>query len=69
MTITRLDIILFNWTGTAYTLQGKYTCQGLDPPVITPEGGIFCPDKFMITMRKTSYCYHEPDEAIPVIVN
>ena len=35
---------------------------------IIPEVEIFCPAKFMTPMRKTSYWYHEPDEAIPVMV-
>ena len=52
----------------SYTLQGKYTCHAFNPPVIIPEGKIVCPDKFMTPMRKTSYFYHDLDEAIPVMV-
>ena len=56
------------WTGNAYTLQEQYTCHALDPPVIIPEGELFFPVKFMTQMRKTPYWYHEPDEAIHVMV-
>ena len=59
---------IIQWTGHAYNLQGKYTCHALYPPVIIPEGEIFCPAKFMTPMRKTSYWYHGPDESIPVMV-
>ena len=56
------------WKGNGYTLQGKYTCHAFDPPIIIPEGDIVCPAKVMTPMRKTSYWYREPDEAIPVMV-
>ena len=56
------------WIGNAYTLQEKYTCHAFYPPVIIPEDELVCPAKFMTLMRKTSYWYHEPDEAIPVMV-
>ena len=56
------------WTGNAYTLQEKYTWHAFDPPVIIHEGELVCPAKFMTTMRKKSYWYHETDEAIPVVV-
>ena len=56
-------------TGNAYTLQEKYTCHAFDPPVIIPEDELFCPEKFMIPMIKSSYWYHEPDETIPAMVN
>ena len=56
------------WTGNAYKLQGKYTCHAFDTPVIIPEGELFFTAKFMTPMRKTSYWYHEPDEAIPVML-
>ena len=59
---------IVQWTGNTYTLQGKYTCHAFYPPVIIPEVEIVCPAKFMTPMRKTSYWYHEPDEAIPVAV-
>ena len=59
---------IFRWTGNKYTLQVKYTCHALDPPVIIPEGELVCSDKLMTQMRKTSYWYHEPDEAIAVMV-
>ena len=55
-------------TGNAYTLQGKYTCHAFNPPVIIPEVELVCSAKFMTPMRKTSYWYHEPDEAIPGMV-
>ena len=38
---------IIKWTGNAYTLQGKYKCHEFDPPVITPEGELVCPAKFM----------------------
>ena len=53
----------------AYTLQEQYTCYAFDPTVITPEGELVCPDKFMTPIRKTYYWYHDSDEAIPVMVN
>ena len=59
---------IIQWTGHAYNLQGKYTRHALDPPVIITEGEIFCPAKFMTQMRKNSYWYHNPNEAIPVMV-
>ena len=46
----------------------KYTCHAFDFPVTIPEGKLVCPAKFMTPMRKTSYWYHDPDEAIPVMV-
>ena len=55
-------------TGNAYTLQEKYTCHALDPPVIIPEGKLVFPDNIMAPMRKTSSWYHKIDEAIPVMV-
>ena len=55
-------------TGNSYTLQGKYTCHAFYPPIIIPEGELVFPSKSMTPMRKASYWYHEPDEAIPVIV-
>ena len=51
-----------------YTLQGEYTCRAFYPPFIIPEGELVCPSKFMTIMRKTSYLYHEPDEAIPIVM-
>ena len=59
---------IFKWTGNAYTLQEKYECHAFDPPVIITEGEIFCPVKFMTTMIKTYHWYHDPNEAIPVMV-
>ena len=53
---------IFRWTGNAYTLQGNYACHVFDPPVIIPEGELFCPAKFMTPMIKNSHCYHEPNE-------
>ena len=55
------------WTGNAYNLQKQYICHAFDLPVIITEGELVCPAKFMTPMRKTSYRYHEPDEAIPVM--
>ena len=59
---------IVKWTGNAYTLQGKYKCHAFDPPVIIPKGELVCPAKFMIPMIKTSHWYHEPNEAIPLMV-
>ena len=59
---------IVKWTGNAYTLQEKYKCHVFDPPVIIPEGELFCPAKFMTPMKKTSYWYHEKNEPIPVMV-
>ena len=59
---------IVRWTGNAYTLQGKYTWHALNPPVIIPEGDLVCPANFMTPTRKTSYWYHKPDEAIPVML-
>ena len=58
----------FECTINEYTLQIKYTCHSFDPPVIIPEGGLFCPAKFMTPMRKNFYWYHKTDEAIPIMV-
>ena len=49
--------------------MGKYKFQAFDTSVITTEGEIVSPDKFMTSMIKTSYWYHGPDESIPVMVN
>ena len=59
---------IVQWTGNAYNLQGKYTCHTFDPPVIIPEGELVCSAKFMTPTRKTSYWYHEPDEAMLFMV-
>ena len=59
---------IVKWTGNAYTLQGKYKCHAFNPPVIIPEGELVCPANFMTPMKKTSHWYHEPKEAIPVMV-
>ena len=59
---------IFRWTVNLYTLQGEYICHAFDPPVIIPKGGLVFPAKFMTSMRKTSYWYHDPDEAIPIMV-
>ena len=56
------------WTGNAYTLQGKYKCHAFDPPVIIPEGELVFPTKFMTPMIKNSHWYHKPNEAIPLMV-
>ena len=62
-------IYIVRWTGSAYTLQEKYTCHSFDPTVIINEGELVCPAKFMTTTRKTSYWYHESDEETPIMVN
>ena len=61
------DIYIFP-VGNAYTLQEKYKCHAINPPVIIPEGELFCPAKFMTQMKKTSRWYHDPNEAIPDMV-
>ena len=43
-------------------------CHTFDPPVIILEGEPVFPVKFIAPMRKTSYWYHNPDEAIPVML-
>ena len=59
---------IVKWKSNSYTLQVKYACHSFDPPVIIPESELVCPAKFMNTMIKTSHWYHEPNEAIPVMV-
>ena len=59
---------IVQWKVNAYTLQGKYKYHAFDPPVIIPEGEIGCPAKFMTPKIKTSNWYHDPNEAIPVMV-
>ena len=59
---------IVQWIGNAYTLQAKYACRSFDTPVIIPESELVCPAKFMTPMIKTTYWYHDPDEAINVIV-
>ena len=59
---------IVQWTGNAYTLQGKCTCRAFDHPVIIPEGELVCLAKFMTPMRETSYWYHDLDEEIPIRV-
>ena len=59
---------IVKWTDNAYNLQEKYKCHAFDPPVIIPEGELFCPAKFITPMIKTSHWYHEPNEAIPIMV-
>ena len=46
----------------------KWIGHSFNPPVIIPGGELFCPEKFMTPMIKTSYWYHDPDEAIPFMV-
>ena len=55
-------------TCNVHTLQGKYTYHAFYFPVLIPECELVCPAKFMTPMTKTSYWYHNPDEAIPVMV-
>ena len=59
---------IVEWTGNAYTLQEEYKCHAFDPPVIIPEVELVCKTKFMTPMKKTSHCYHETNETIPVMV-
>ena len=59
---------IFKWTGNANTLQEKYKCHAFDPPVIIPGGELVCTAKFMTPMIKTSHWYHNPNEAISVMV-
>ena len=59
---------IVRWKCNAYTLKKKYTCHAFDPTILIPEGELVCTAKFMTPMRKTSYWYHNPDEAIPVMV-
>ena len=59
---------IVQWTGNAYNLQKIYTFHALDPPVLVPEGGLVCTAKFVTPMRKKYYRYHEPNEAILIIV-
>ena len=59
---------IVKWTGNSYTLQEKYKCHAFNPPVIIAECELVCPAKFMTQMKKTSHWYHEPNEAIPVMV-
>ena len=42
--------------------------HAFESSVTNPKGELFCTEKFMTTMRKNSYWYHEPDEAIPVMM-
>ena len=56
------------WKGNAYALQEKYTCHEFDTPVIITEDELVCPAKFITPMRKTSYWYHDPDDAIPFML-
>ena len=67
-TVTRLDIILLYGQVMHIPNRKKYTCHEFDPPVLVPESELVCPAKFMTPMRKTSYWYHDPDEAIHVMV-
>ena len=62
----KLSIV--QWRDNEYTLQEKYTYYAFDTPVIIPEGELVCTSKLMTPMRKTSYWYHNPYEAIPVMV-
>ena len=59
---------IVRWTGNVYILQEKSTCHVFDPTVLITEGELFFTAKFMTPMRKTSYWYHKPEEAIPVMV-
>ena len=67
-TVIHLGIILFGGQVIHIPYRKVYTCHALDPLVIIPEGGLVFPTKFMTPMRKTSYWYYYPDEAISVMV-
>ena len=45
-----------------------YTCHAFYPTVPIPEGELFGTDKFMTTMKKKYYWYHDSYESIPVMV-
>ena len=51
-----------------YIPYRKNKCHIFDPPVTIPEGELVCPANFMTPMIKTSHWYHDPNEAIPVMV-
>ena len=67
-TVTHMDIILLNGQVMHIPYRKIYKCHAFDPPVIIPEGELVCPAKFMTPMIKTSHWYHEPNEAIPVML-
>ena len=52
----------------SYNLKEQYTWHAFDLPVIIPEGELVCTTKLITPTRKIPYWYHEPYEAIPVIV-
>ena len=60
---------IFQWTGNPYTLQKQYTCHAFYHPVIISEGELVCPANFGTPISKYFYWYHDPDEAIPVMVH
>ena len=62
------DIYIFPVGYMHYLYIEKYRCHVFDSPVIISEGEIVFPDKFMTPTRKTSYCHHDTDEAVPVMV-
>ena len=68
VTVTCLDIIFFDGQVMHTPYRKIYTFHAFDPPVLIPEGELVFLAKFMTPTRKTSYWYHEPDEAIPVMV-
>ena len=59
---------IVKWIGDAYTLQENLICHAFYPSVIITEGELVCPAKFMTPIIKTFPWYHEPNEAIPVMV-
>ena len=67
-TVTGLGIVLFYVQIMHITYRNVFTCNAFNPPFIIPEGELFCPAKFMKPMIKTSYCYYDPYESIPVIL-
>ena len=64
-----MDIKLLNGQVMHIPYRKIYKCHAFDPPVIIPEGELVFPAKFMTPMIKNSLWYHDPNEAIPVIVN
>ena len=63
-----MGVILLNGKVMHIPYRKIYKCHAFDPPVIIPEGELFCPSKFMTPMIKTSHWYHDPNETIPVMV-
>ena len=52
----------------AILIRSSILSAGVSPFII-PEGELVFPAIFMTQRRKTPYGYHDPDEAIPVMMN